>query len=100
MQIETVKNDLDITWSDEPTDSKIAGILSRAESTLNDYAGEKLDFTDEETPEAQLLLDCCRYIYNHALEDFKVNFRDELFMLRAGRQVNRLADAEETGTDL
>lgn len=100
MQLETVKNYLDRTWPDEATDSKIAGILSRAESTLNDYAGEELDFTDEETTEAQLLLDCCRYIYNHALEDFKVNFRDELFMLRAGRQVSRLADAEETGTDL
>ena len=100
MQLETVKNYLDITWSDEATDNKIMGIIVRAESTLNDYAGEKLDFTDEETTEAQLLLDCCRYIYNHALEDFKVNFRDELFMLRAGRQVSRLADAEEAGTDL
>lgn len=99
MQIETVKNYLDITWSDEATDNKIMGIIVRAESTLSDYAGEKLDFTDEEATEAQLLLDCCRYIYNHALEDFKVNFRDELFMLRAGRQVSRLADAEKTGTD-
>lgn len=101
MRVSTVKNYLDITWSVEATDSKIADILARAESTLNSYAGGAIDFEDETTFEAQLLLDCCRYIWNHALEDFKVNFAPELLALRAGRQVSDYADNEQTeGTDV
>ena len=64
MQIETVKNYCDITWSDEQTDDKVAGILDRAQSELESYAGETLDFSDEKTTLAQLLLDCCWYILN------------------------------------
>lgn len=102
MRLETVKNYLDITWTDPQTDAKVTGEQARAESWLNDYAGEAIDFTDETTPEAQLLLDCCRYIHNKALEDFKVNFADELFTLRQERQASRYAasNAEKTDTDV
>lgn len=96
MQLDTVKNYLDITWSDDGTDKKVQGILSRAESTLNSYAGEAIDFTDETTAEAQLLLDCCRYIRNHNLAEFKVNYSSELIMLRSGRQAASYAAAEDT----
>jgi len=87
MTLETLKNYLDVTWQDEATDTKLSGILVRAENVLNSYAGAELDFSDENTAESQLLLDCCRYIYNHALEDFKRNFADELWNLRAGKAV-------------
>lgn len=96
MQLATVKNYLDITWEDAATDAKISGILTRAESTLNSYAGGEIDFTDETTAEAQLLLDCCRYIWNNASEDFKVNYAQELIMLRAGRQAAEYAEAQNT----
>lgn len=102
MTLATLKNYLDITWQDAATDTKLSGILERAESILSDYAGKAIDFSDEATPEAQLLLDCCRYIYNHALEDFKVNFAAELLMLRAERQASDYGgdDAEEPGADV
>jgi len=96
MRLETVKNYLDITWTDPQTDTKVAGEQARAENWLNDYAGKAIDFTDETTPEAQLLLDCCRYIHNKALEDFKVNYAAELLMLRAGRQAKDYADSNAT----
>lgn len=83
MQLDTVKNYLDVTWVDTATDAKLAGILSRAESTLSSYAGVELDFTDETTPEAQLLLDLCRYIWWERFEEFKINYQSELIMLRA-----------------
>lgn len=74
-----VKDYLDITWDD--SDSKMNGIIDRASAILSDYAGSTLAFDNEN--DKQMLLDCCRYIYNHALEDFKHNFSAELFTLRA-----------------
>lgn len=96
MTLDTVKNYLDITWSDPDTNKKVQDILSRAESTLNSYAGETVDFTDETTAEAQLLLDCCLYIWNHNFAEFKANYSSELIMLRAGRQAASYAAAEDT----
>ena len=102
MRLDTVKNYLDITWEDEATDVKVAREQASAESYLNKVRGKPIDFTDETTDEAQLLLDCCRYIHNKALEDFKVNFAAELLMLRAERQASDYGgdDAEETGADV
>lgn len=84
-QIDKVKNYIDITWNDKETDLKIEGIVKRATNILYKYAGTLFEIEDE-SDEEQLLLDLCRYIYNHAYEDFKVNFRSELIMLRAKYQ--------------
>lgn len=94
MQLDTVKNYLDVTWTDSGTDTKLTGILSRAESLLESYAGTELDFTDETTLEAQLLLDCCRYMWCNVIEDFKVNYSQELIMLRARRKA-AVSDEEQ-----
>lgn len=83
--IDDVKNYLDITWSDQHTDTKLTGILARAQIKLGEYAGcsvQELDLSTEST-EKQLLLDLCRYIYNNASEDFEENYRADLIMLRA-----------------
>lgn len=97
MQIETVKNYCDITWSDEQTDDKVADILDRAQSELESYAGETLDFSDEKTTLAQLLLDCCWYILNRALNEFRANYKDDLNSLRQQYQVKRYI--EKNGGD-
>ena len=81
--IDTVKNYLDITWDDAHTNTKISGILARAQAKICAYAGsDSIDFGDG-TTEQQLLLDLCRYIYNNASEDFEQNYRADLLMLRA-----------------
>lgn len=81
--LEELKNYLDITWDDEDTDKKLDGILNRAKNILSEYAGEALVFDSAHETEKQLLFDCCRYIYNNSLEDFKTNFGAELITLRA-----------------
>lgn len=102
--IDEVKNYLNKTWEgDELTDRKIVGIISRAEATLNDYAGKTLEFCKEingeyvvnQTKDTQLLLDCCRYIDNDCFEDFKINFAADLFNLRARCQVESMESGEE-----
>lgn len=81
--IDTVKNYLDITWDDSHTNTKISGILVRAQAKLCAYAGsDSVDFGDG-TTEQQLLLDLCRYVYNNASEDFEQNYLPDLLMLRA-----------------
>ena len=81
--IDTVKNYLDITWDDAHTDTKISGILARAQAKICAYAGtDSIDFGDG-TTEQQLLLDLCRYTYNNASEDFEQNYKADLLMLRA-----------------
>ena len=94
MTLATLKNYLDVTWTDTDTDSKLTGILNRAESVLNGYAGAPLDYSDESTAEAQLLLDCCRYIWNNVFEDFKVSYAAELTMLRANAAAKAVTDGE------
>ena len=92
--LDELKIYLDITWTDDVTDKKIEGILTRAISTLQSYAGYEINFKTEQN-DKQLLFDCCRYIYNNALEDFKTNFHAELVMLRAKYQVKNMPTEEE-----
>lgn len=96
MTLETVKNYLNITWTDTATDTKVTGEINRAESYLNSVRGKAIDFDDETTDKAQLLLDCVRYIHNDAFEDFKNNFREDLDQLRRERQVEDYAAAQNT----
>ena len=91
--IKELKNYLNITWSDEDTDTKIQGILDRATAILNNYAATSIDF-GVAVNHKQLLFDCCRYIYNDAYEDFKRNYREELIMLRA--EYSEVLNDEET----
>lgn len=88
-----LKNYLDITWNDEGTDSKLAGILERAKDIISSYAGTSLSFEDQS--DKQLLFDCCRYIRSNALEDFKSNFSAELIMLRAKYAVASMEGSDD-----
>lgn len=86
---DTLRRYLDITWQDEHTEKKLDDILARAKAMLSQYAGTKLRFEDE-TPEQQLLLDLCRYIWNNASEDFETNYLSNLLMLRVTHQVEAM----------
>ena len=96
MTLETVKNYCDITWNDSQTDAKVQGILDRAQNKLNEFAGAELDYTDETTVIAQLLLDCCWYILNRKLDEFEINYGPELIALRAERQAEAYAEANDS----
>lgn len=78
--LEELKSYLKITWNDEDID--LQRTIDRAKSYLeNDIAGVSLDF-EADTSNKQLLLDCCRYIYNNAFEYFEQNFQGQLIRLQ------------------
>lgn len=88
-----VKDECGITWSDEITDRKINGIITRAKAILDRYAGEPCDY-DADGAERQLLLSLCRYIYNNAYEEFPTNFSGEINALRLRHEAVRAMEAE------
>lgn len=88
--LDAVKNYLDITYQDEKTDKKVAGIIDRGKKYLNDIAEKELDYDEENTPR-QLLFDYCRYARNNVLELFEENFKQQLIALRIGGQTDDYA---------
>lgn len=94
--IDTLKTYLDITWDDEHTNAKLAGILARAQTKICAYAGaEPLDFADG-TEEQQLLLDLCRYMWFNVPENFEANYRHDLIMLRAKYKTEAMTDGDDS----
>lgn len=99
-----VKNELNITWDDDATDYKVKNIAKRAQATVSGLIGipghEWLDFSQtaisepEGTEAEQLFLDCCRYMYNDAFEDFRINFAGVITSLRAFNTANAEGSAE------
>ncbi len=81
-----VKNYLNVTYRDSDTDTKIDGILRRADARIRNRVGisAKEPLTEEEE---QLVLDCCRYIFNDAAEIFEDNFMVDLETARNNRMI-------------
>lgn len=94
---DAVKNYLDITYRDTETDEKLSGICTRAEAYLSKRSGNTIEFSIDMDDKnlLQLLFDCIRYIWSGSLDEFAVNYADDLFMLRA----NTHADTVEEGSD-
>ena len=91
-----VKNYLNITYEDEDINTKLSGILSRADSHVRKVSAVKNE--NELTPdEEQLVLDCCRYIFNDAFEDFDRNFMPVINGCRGARQVAELESDNNAG---
>lgn len=90
-----VKGYLKITWTDE--DSDILGYVKEGIEYLDEIAGVKINYTTD-LKAKQLLKDYCRYVYNHSLEMFEVNFKRELLKLsiREGVKAHVTANAETT----
>lgn len=91
--LDDAKNYLDITWKDEGTERKLAGVLKRGMDYLDRAAGAKQDYEAEGAARA-LLFDYCRYAMNNALELFEGNFRAELIALRMEVQAHDHAEWE------
>lgn len=94
--IEEVKIYLNITWEEEETNQTLAAILPRADAMLRMYISSQIDYEENQMVK-QLFLDLCRYIYNHASEQFKVDYHDELFSLRNFYRSSELESGEENG---
>lgn len=97
LTLDDVKNYLNITYEDEDVNSKLSGIMTRADYKIRDLVAAAADA--ELTPsEEQLVLDLCRYIFNDAAEDFEKNFQGDINGARGKRQVAAMiAEEAENG---
>lgn len=94
--LQRVKSYLRITWNDEDLD--LQDMVNRGQAYLNGKAGVELDFKKDYQAQ-QLLLDYCRYVYNHSFELFESNFFSELFSLSLREGVKDHAKDSETNTE-
>lgn len=94
MTLDDVKNYLNVTYDDEDIDTKLAGILTRADVYIRNVvaAGSEDTLTEIEN---QLILDACRYIFNDAFEDFTRNFLTEINGARSLRLIAALPPESE-----
>lgn len=87
--IDQVKRKLDITWVDEDTDRRVADIMDSVAPVLK----HKLGITDSDYDfsvgglENMLFLTLCLYEWNHAANEFDVNYANEIAQCRAMREV-------------
>lgn len=77
--LQDVKNYLRITWEDE--DSDLIKMIERGISYFKSIVGVDVDFIDD-LQNRQLLLDRCRYVRNHVVEEFEDNFRSEIINMQ------------------
>lgn len=91
-----VKNYLDITWSDEATDSKTRGFIASGMDYLDKKAGGAQDYETDGTGRT-LLMEYCRYFRDSALDVFENNYRSLILALRHERVVmDRVAGTKTT----
>ncbi|RHW38705.1 phage gp6-like head-tail connector protein [Lysinibacillus yapensis] len=83
-----VKSYLRITWNEE--DEDLSKMIDRNIAYFKTVTGSDVDFVND-GQNRQLLLDRCRYVRNHAVEEFEENFRSEIMNLQF-----RLYVVEET----
>ncbi|WP_337970142.1 hypothetical protein [Virgibacillus salexigens] len=91
--VKELKRYLHITWDDEDPD--LSDHIESGKEYLNDLAGTSIDF-EKDRKSRQLLMDYGRYVYNHSLEFFEVNFKRELLKLsiREGVKAHAAKKAE------
>ena len=95
-----VENYLNITWSDEATDAKIAGLIASGMVYLNGKCGEEADYTVDGNPRT-LLMEYVRYARDSALDVFENNYQALLLGMQNERLVSAYAvesaDAAQDG---
>jgi hypothetical protein len=79
----SIKNNLDITWSDLQSDMKLSEMIERGMKYLNRKAGGTLDYSVEDNPK-ELLIEYCRYARSGILNEFDVAYAPMLVNLKIG----------------
>lgn len=97
--LEDILNELDITFSDEAFEKKIAAIMKRGKDYLNDKFGSTIDF-EKDGQAMELLVSYCRYGRSNAIEQFQHDFAPELtaLALRGAMTAQEVPENAEGGT--
>ena len=82
-----VENYLNITWRDEATDAKIAGLIAAGMVYLNGKYGGEADYTADGNPRT-LLMEYVRYARDSALDVFENNYQALILGMQNERLVN------------
>ena len=91
--LESVRNYLDITWTDVESDVKLTGIIGRGMARLENLAGVPLDYSIEDLPKA-LLMDYCFYARSNALDEFEKNYLPMLLSLQQREEVKAYVESQ------
>ena len=100
--IKQVKRKLNITWDDPETNARVEDIINSAIPTLTHKLGITDAFYDFSIAGAEntLFLAYCLYEWNHATNEFDVNYHNEIAQIRAKYEVAYyLANNESEGDD-
>lgn len=81
-----VKGKLNITWSDEDTDTKVTTIIEDAIPTLDHKLGGKGDYCSP-GQERSLFLNYCLYAWNDCINEFDINYKHEIYQVRFKNEV-------------
>ena len=92
-----VENYLNITWRDEATDAKIAGLIAAGMVYLNGKYGGEADDTADGNPRT-LLMEYVRYARDSALDVFENNYQALILGMQTERLVSSYGSSVE-GTD-
>lgn len=103
MLLDALKVRLDITWSDEATDSKIKQLLSDSIAWLVQSTGYRdLDYS-QNTIERELMFTRVQYAMENMLDDFSANYKSEIVAMinRAKvRKYNASTQNADTNTSI
>jgi len=75
-----LKNHLQITWDDSATDNRLNTSIRNGKRFFNELCEFEFKFAEGST-ERELLMERCRYDWNNALDEFKVNYKSDLSKL-------------------
>lgn len=89
-----VKGKLNITWSDEDTDSEINRIIEDGQVEMRRKLGTPDDYDFAiEGQERKLFLSWCLYEWNHASNEFDSNYLNDIMQVRQKYEVMDYAQA-------
>lgn len=84
--LDELRNKLNITWSDEETETRLRSILKSAQITINFKLGANVDYNNE-LMERNLLLNYCMYAYHNCENEFDNAYFNEIMQLRQKYEV-------------
>lgn len=89
-----VKEKLKVTWQDESTDRRIKEMIEDAIVTLNHKLGAEIDYSVPGM-ERNLFLNYCLYAWNDCVNEFDVNYINEIYQIRNKYKVKRYVEEKE-----
>lgn len=84
--LEDVKIQLNITWTDFTTDSRVLALIDNGAAYLGDKLGENPDFLSPGFPRS-LMFEYVRYARDEALDVFENNYQSLILAMQHNRRV-------------